>query len=296
MSTMREKYNEYLNYDFNNSEQFKDFNDNFPREMNESMESYKKRFYKSYICHDFDLNYSPPPSNINHRRNRINSNPPLLEIIDFGIIGLSILTIPFSYHYYSFLMMLYFIYRVISATGIPKFSLDYLKQIIHNNNFNLFVFNFIIWITSTKNIFIFIPILLHTGIYLIKGLNKYTEKNYLDPIVNLQTKIKDVYQYMEIFNIFAVLIGIFVGYNRFYFLFVYIQYIKFRYYASADIREKINNIRVKLEIARTSSNIPFIRTIAEIAQKIGNAFANGFSGGNFMMINGGMRVMACNIF
>ena len=144
-------------------------------------------------------------------------------------------------------------------------------------------------------IFLFIPILCHNCLYLIKGLNKYTQKNYLDPIVNSSTKIKDIYQYLEIFNIFAVLIGIFMGYNRFYFLFVYIQFIKFRYYASADIREKINNIRVQLEIARTSSNIHFIRTIAEIAQKIGNAFANGFSGGNFVMINGG-GVMACNIF
>ena len=96
--------------------------------------------------------------------------------------------------------------------------------------------------------------------------------------------------------LYIIFINISIPIKLFYFLFVYIQYIKFRYYASADIREKINNIRVKLEIARTSSNIPFIRTIAEIAQKIGNAFANGFSGGNFMMINGGMRVMACNIF
>ena len=296
-STMRDKYNEYLNYDFDNSDQYKDFIDKFPKEMSESNEDYKKRFYKSYICHDFDINYSPPPEpqNFNRRHNRINTSPPALEIIDFSTISLSMLTIPFSYYYYSLLMVLYFLYRVILATGMPKFNLEYLKLIIHNNNFNLFIMNFVLWITSTKNIFVFIPILCHNCLYLIKGLNKYTEKNYLDPIVNSSTKIKDIYQYLEIFNIIAVLIGIFMGYNRFYFLFVYIQFIKFRYYASADIREKINNIRVQLEIARTSSNIHFIRTIAEIAQKIGNAFANGFSGGNFVMINGG-GVMACNIF
>ena len=142
--------------------------------------------------------------------------------------------------------------------------------------------------------FLLIPILLHTGIYLIKSINKYSRKNYLDPIINISTKIKDFYQNMEIFNILSVLLGIFIRINRFYFLFVYIQYIKFRYYANADIREKINNIRVKLEIIRTSSNIPLLRTIATIAQKIGNAFANGFLGGNVVMFNGGF--MACNIF
>ena len=237
-STMRDKYNEYLNYDFDNSDQYKDFIDKFPKEMSESNEDYKKRFYKSYICHDFDINYSPPPEsqNFNRRHNRINTSPPALEIIDFSTISLSMLTIPFSYYYYSLLMMIYFLYRVILATGMPKFNLEYLKLIIHNNNFNLFIMNFVLWITSTKNIFVFIPILCHNCLYLIKGLNKYTQKNYLDPIVNSSTKIKDIYQYLEIFNIFAVLIGIFMGYNRFYFLFVYIQFIKFRYYASADIR------------------------------------------------------------
>ena len=296
MSTMQDKYNEYLNYDFDNSEEYKDFNDKFPKEMNESLENYKKRFYKSYICHDFDIDYSPPSSfpNLNQRRNRINNSPPLLEIIDFGIIGLSFTILPFSYNYYSLISMLYFLYRMILATGIPKFNLDYLKVIIHNNNFNLFILCFILWISKNKNIFLFVPILLHTGIYLIKGVNKYTQKNYLDPIINISSKIKDFYQYFEICNIFAVLIGIFMGYNKFYFIFIYIQYIKFRYYASADIREKINNIRIQLEIVRTNSNIPFIRKLAEIAQKIGNAFANGFFGGNVVMYNGGF--MACNIF
>ena len=73
MSTMRDKYNEYLNYDFDNSEEYKDFIDKFPKEINESNEDYKKRFYKSYICHDFDINYSSPAEqpNINRRHNRI---------------------------------------------------------------------------------------------------------------------------------------------------------------------------------------------------------------------------------
>jgi hypothetical protein len=35
-STMRDKYNEYLNYDFDNSDQYKDFIDKFPKEMSES--------------------------------------------------------------------------------------------------------------------------------------------------------------------------------------------------------------------------------------------------------------------
>ena len=303
---MKEKYDEYLKYDFNNSAEYKDFNDKFPKELNESLDDYKKRFYKSYICHDFDINYSPPlesNNNIhnnnnsyrNRRNNQINTNPSTLEIIDLGIIGLSILCLPFSYQDYSFLLMTYFIYRVLISTGVPRFNLDYLKVIIHNNNFNLFIFSFMLWITRTKNIFVFCPVLIHTALYFTKSINKYIRNNYLDPIVNLSTKIKDFYQYFEIFNLFSTIIGIFFGLNKFYFIFIYLQYIKFRYYASSDIREKINNIRVKLEYIRTNPNIPTIfRNLAEIAQKIGTAFANGFAGGNFVMVNGAF--IGCNIF
>ena len=103
---MEEKYNQYLQYDFNNSEEYKDFVEKFPLEPNESIEEHHKRFYKSHICRDFDSNYIPPPqsSNMhnNFQRNNNNSNrvnhyqnnnnmPPLLEIIDFGSIGLFII-------------------------------------------------------------------------------------------------------------------------------------------------------------------------------------------------------------
>ena len=152
-----------------------------------------------------------------------------------------------------------------------------------------------LWITRTKNIFVFCPVLIHTALYFIKSINKYIRNNYLDPIVNLSTKIKDIYQYFEIFNLFSTIIGIFFGLNKFYFIFIYLQYIKFRYYASSDIREKINNIRVKLEYIRTNPNIPTIfRNLAEIAQKIGTVFANGFARGNFVMVNGAF--IGCNIF
>ena len=125
--------------------------------------------------------------------------------------------------------MTYFIYRVLISTGVPRFNLDYLKVIIHNNNFNLFIFSFMLWITRTKNIFVFCPVLIHTALYFIKSINKYVRNNYLDPIVNLSTKIKDFYQYFEIFNLFSTIIGIFFGLNKFYFIFIYLQYIKFRY-------------------------------------------------------------------
>ena len=147
---MEEIYNQYLQYDFNNSEEFKDFKEKFPLEPNETIEEHKKRFYKSYICRDFDINYRPPqPRNINNNQrnnipnrvnnNRINNNishsPPLLEIVDLGMIGLSLITLLFSIKSYLFELIIYFLYRLYFAIGWPRFNLDYLTTIVHNNNF-----------------------------------------------------------------------------------------------------------------------------------------------------------------
>ena len=308
---MEEIYNQYLQYDFNNSEEFKDFKEKFPLEPNESIEDHKKRFYKSYICRDFDINYRPPQSNnINNNRNnnfsnRVNNNnlrnnniishsPPLLEIIDFGILGLSLITLILSQSYYLFELIIYFLYRLFFSTVSPRFNLEYLKTIIHHNNFNYFVLSLVLWITQTYNILIILPMTIFTSLYLIRGFNKYLKYHLFDKILIYNSNINNFIFYFEIFNLISPIIGFFLGLNRFYFIFVYLQYIKFRYYASNEIREKISGIRVKLEIIRSNSNNPFIKGLISFIQKMGNAISNGFVGGNVMMVNGG--VIACNIF
>jgi hypothetical protein len=306
---MEEIYNQYLQYDFNNSEEFKDFKEKFPLEPNETIEEHKKRFYKSYICRDFDINYRPPqPRNINNNQrnnipnrvnnNRINNNishsPPLLEIVDLGMIGLSLITLLFSIKSYLFELIIYFLYRLFFSTVSPRFNLEYLKTIIHHNNFNYFVLSLVLWITQTYNILIIMPMTIFTSLYLIRGFNKYLKYHLFDKILIYNSNINNFIFYFEIFNLISPIIGFFLGLNRFYFIFVYLQYIKFRYYASNEIREKISGIRVKLEIIRSNSNNPFIKGLISFIQKMGNAISNGFVGGNVMMVNGGF--IACNIF
>ena len=308
---MEEIYKAYLQYDFNNSEEFKDFNEKFPLEPNETIEEHKKRFYKSHICREFDVNYRPSQSsninnsNPNNRRNsnNINNNqrnnnlsniPPFFEIIDFSLLGLSLIILPTSICYYLFELMIYFIYRLYFATGIPRFSIEYLKLIIHHNNFNYFVLCFILWMTKTYNILIILPMTIYTGLYLIRGINKYFKNNLFDKIIRYNTYIKESCLYFELINLILSFVGIFFGLNKFYFIFIYLQYIKFRYYASEEMRGKINAIRVKLETMRSNPNSPFLSGLAGIIQKIGNALSNGFYGGNVVMVNGG--IMACNIF
>ena len=310
-------YNQYLQYDFNNSEEYKEFKEKFPLEPHESNEEHQKRFYKSHICRDFDINYRPPQSsNINNNNNNNQSNnnnsnrannynqrnnnnnfshsPPFFEIIDFGIIGLSLITLLISKNYYLIDLIIYFLYRLYFSSGWPRFNLDYLKTIIHHNNFNYFILSLVLWITRTYNFLIILPMTIYTSLYLIRGINKYLKFSIFNTVIRYNSYINNLILYFEIVNLISPIIGLFLGLNRFYFILVYLQYIKFRYYASDKIREKINEIRVQLEIIRSNSNNPVLRGLATIVQKIGSAVSNGFVGGNVVMINGG--IMACNIF
>ena len=135
---------------------------------------------------------------------------------------------------------------------------------------------------------------IYTSLYLLRGINKYLKNSLIDYIVRYNNHINDLILYFEIINLISPIIGLFLGYNRFYFIFVYLQYMKFRYYASNKIKEKFNAIRVQLEITRSNSNNPLLRGLASIIQKIGNAFSTGFVGGKVVMFNGGF--VACNIF
>ena len=90
---MEEIYKQYLQYDFNNSDEYKEFKDKFPLDQNETIEDHHKRFYKSHICREFDVNYKPPQSsNTNnqslnfHTTIHINIQIKTLFIINFQFI------------------------------------------------------------------------------------------------------------------------------------------------------------------------------------------------------------------
>jgi len=53
---MEEIYKNYLQYDFDNSEEFKDFKEKFPLEPNETIEDHKKSLSNDFIFSDYPNN------------------------------------------------------------------------------------------------------------------------------------------------------------------------------------------------------------------------------------------------
>ncbi len=298
LDKMEEIYKQFLQYDFNNSDEYKLFKDNFPLRQNETIEDHHKRFFKTCIYLDFDVNYKPPQSSItnnhtSHSRNNNNlrnnipttNKPPLLEIIDFGILGLSFLTLIVSLSNYLFILIIYFTYRLCFSVGFPAFNLNYLKSIIHLNYFSYLILSLILWLTQTKNFLFIVPLFINTGFYLIKGINKYIKSNICRKIVSYNYRINDLSLYIEVCNLISPIIGLFLGTNRFYFILIYLQYMKFRYYASVEIKYIMLELRFEIEYMGINPNNPLERCMASIIQKIGTVLSTIFLGRNVMMIN-----------
>ncbi len=321
---MEEIYKEYSNYDFSTSEQYKDFKEKFPPEPNESQDNHKKRFYKSYINHDFDVNYKPKNnntstrasqntnnSNNNNNTNRVNSQrpisqikiPPILELIDYLLILLVIFPfIIFKLKYCVRLSFLYFIYRLYFAAGLPHFNLNYLTIIIHNTNFHYLVLCFVMWIMKKYRILIIMPIIIYISIYLIKGLNKYYPNKYFNIVINNDKSLNIFILVLEIFNSFFNILKYVLGYEKHFFksivfIAAYIQYLKFRYYGSEDMRNVMNKIWDYIERVKNDNNRnDFLRKVADIILKVCH-FINGIGANgnfNFAFVNG--SIMFCNIF
>ncbi len=57
---MEQKYKDFLNYDFTANEQYRPYMDSlYPPPPLTKIPHYKKKFYKQYVDHDFDVNYDP---------------------------------------------------------------------------------------------------------------------------------------------------------------------------------------------------------------------------------------------
>ena len=186
---------------------------------------------------------------------------------------------------YLFILIIYFTYRLSFSVGIPAFNLNYLKSIIHHNYFSYLILSLILWLTQTQNFQFILPLFINTGFYLIKGINKYIKSNICSKIVSYNYRNYDLSLFIEVCNLISPIAGFFLGINRFYFIFIYLQYMKFRYYASVEIKNIMQELRFQIEVMSTNPYNQLERDMASIIKIIGTVLSTIFLGRNVMMIN-----------
>lgn len=307
---MEQIYQEYLSYNFDSSEEYKDFKEKFPLQSNETLEEHRKKFYKSYINHDFDLNFKPTENhnhNFNNNQNNNHNNtqshrnnhslPPTLECIDYSLIFFSVLTSILKVKNGLYILMIYFLYRIYFAAGFIRFNFEYLKNIIHNNNFGFLVLCLVMRLTKTYRLLIILPMLIHLIVYLINEVNKYFSNEILQKFIRKQKIFIEFALYLEITNSVLNFFRLILLKKGFFFFLLYIQYLKFRFYASQEIGNLMTRMGNIIEDLKRSNNsfvsgaATFLQKVIQIIGKVGPFFGGGM---NVAYVNGG--VMFCNIF
>ena len=291
---------EFIRYDWNNSVEWKNYLENiFPSPPQNRILHYKKKFYKLKIDPDFDINYIPGQNNNNenqnnNQRNNQNQNNEnemrngnrnnnnnfnidvdiMFIVIDIIISFTSFLA--FFIHLKTSINMLIgcLIYKLIKKEGKPKFEQQYLINIINNENFSYLILILLLFIDNSKNYFIAIPIIVYILIDIINNINLIYKNNIFSKILAKKQFILKYSNILEI-NIISPIYGFFMNKNSFYFIFLYIQYLKFRVYVNQNITNCLVQINNYLNNLKSSQNTPkILKNIVQFTQNLGNTIFN----------------------
>ena len=297
---MDNKYMEFIRYDWNNSVEWKNYLENiFPSPPQNRILHYKKKFYKLKIDPDFDINYIPGQNNNNENQNnnqrnnqnqnnenemrngnRNNNNNFNIDVdIMFIVIDIIISItsfLAFFIHLKTLINMLIgcLIYKLIKKEGKPKFEQQYLINIINNENFSYLILILLLFIDNSKNYFIVIPIIVYNLIDIINNINLIYKNNIFSKILAKKQFILKYSNILEI-NIISPIYGFFMNKNSFYFIFLYIQYLKFRVYVNQNITNCLVQINNYLNNLKSSQNTPkILKNIVQFTQNLGNTIFN----------------------
>ena len=291
---------EFIRYDWNNSVEWKNYLENiFPSPPQNRILHYKKKFYKLKIDPDFDINYIPGQNNNNENQNnnqrnnqnqnnenemrngnRNNNNNFNIDVdIMFIVIDIIISItsfLAFFIHLKTSINMLIgcLIYKLIKKEGKPKFEQQYLINIINNENFSYLILILLLFIDNSKNYFIVIPIIVYNLIDIINNINLIYKNNIFSKILAKKQFILKYSNILEI-NIISPIYGFFMNKNSFYFIFLYIQYLKFRVYVNQNITNCLVQINNYLNNLKSSQNAPkILKNIVQFTQNLGNTIFN----------------------
>lgn len=287
---MEEKYRQYLQYDWNNSEEWKlYFNNIFPVPPSSRVDYYKKKFYKLKIDPDFDITYSP---NSNNNPNPISTVNPLIYG-ELGYLSLIVLIMVFSTYNSLKISFPYLIYKIYKEIGSIQFTVSFLQSLLTNEYFHSFVYNVIFVFEGINSIILSAPFAVLFFVDICTCLKEiYQHNDFLIQIVRSRNIIIENKSLLEIAEIVMIIIGVVIKTNSFFFILIYIQYLKFKYSVSTPMINSFRYLNQKSNEIISHPNTPeIVKTIIKGVTKIASFFNS--TGQNIQM--GPVGVSVCTI-
>ena len=287
---MSESYNNYLNYNFEESQLWKDYLKRiYPQPAENQIEYFKKEFYKNKIDNNFDMNFIPNQTKISFNfKELIGKNG--LELL---FIFYNYLLIFFYLKAFYFFCFVYFILKCIEKEGMIKLTKEYLLKITKNYDFSLIILSLIIMIDGSKNIFLAVIFIIREFLYLLKIIKIVYKHKIILKIWEKRQKLIQFSSNCEFYAFFTLIYGLFFAMNSFFFIIIYVQYLKFRYYCSEHMKQTIEVVNNFLENVKNNQNTPdFIKNFISFIKNVANFSVNNVSN----VLIGGGSVMICQIF
>ena len=305
---------EFIRYNWENSVEWKNYLENiFPPPPQNRILHYKKKFYKLKVDSNFDINYIPGNEHLNnndnedlnqrnnHRNNNNNGNNyrnnnnnnynDILIYTDFLLSFISFLSFYIHFSTSIKLLLVFYFHNLIKNEGQPKFNQQYFNKIINNESLSYLILLILLLIDNSHNSFIIIPILINNLFWIFYDFNSFFPNIFISKILSFKDFILKLGNFIEM-NIFSVIFGYFFKKNSFYFIFLYIQYIKFRFYVNQNMRDGILNINNYLNRIKASQTSPLIlKHIIQTTQNLGNLIFNLPSN-----VAANTNIAICNIF
>lgn len=294
---MEEKYKKFLEYNWLTSKEWHFYLDNdiYPRPPLNKIEYFKKKFYKSKIDPDFDINYQSPSStnaNTNNSNNtssgQSNQNyqnpytsPPAgvshnlnnilqkAEILLWAIFSISFV-IGFSPLKMAALALAIRIFR---RVGTPKLSIEFAQHLFLDEHFQILLYT-LLFMIDRLNIFSLIPIFITCLMNVSEfcRLNNISILNYYTNLIyNRRVEIAKLRSNVEIGIGFLLVLGIFLGLNSLLIPIFYWQFLRFKYIVNQDTKNSFSAMNEYVENFKNKPNTPSI--LRYIIEKV-QAFAS----------------------
>lgn len=277
---MEEKYKKFQEFNWTNSKEWQSYleYDLYPRPPLNKIEHFKKKFYRSKIDPDFDINYVPQSntnnntnSNYTYRQQNPYMNPPTglsqnmnqilqkLEIL-FWLLFLLSSFMGFSLK----LSALALLIRTFRRVGVPKFNMEFAQHIFLDEHFQILLYN-LLFMIDRLNIFVLIPLFMTCFMHFAEFLklnNINILRSYYEKFYNKRVEIATMRSNMEIAIGFLLVIGIFFNLNNLLTPIFYWQFLRFKYIVNQDTKNSFSLVNGYVERFKNRNETPRLIKIA----------------------------------
>lgn len=293
---MEKKYDEFLNYNWNDSEEWKHYFNNLsdiPKSRDIVMK-FRKRFYKYKIDPDFDDKYIPirerenseehtHTNNCNHKTTANPQRKGLFDNLFSAIEGFVWIAFFFNMLVQNQVLQISLIPLTIrtlrtNKTILPRFTKDYLDGLLKNEYFHVFLYVIILLLQPINYLFLF-PISA-TALYCVchyfsNYLRIFTFlKKYFEKVTNKKETIESIRGFSFILIAVYSCIFVLIGWVQIPFTIFYLLFLRFLYSYNTHVVGSFTKINNSIELVQTKNNIPnfikiTLKKIANIITKIG---------------------------